>query len=308
MKKTCIGIVILLIVCVNTCGCRNENASTIPVLEEVIQMSDEEATDCLTGYSREELAAAWGEPDPWPFGMAGDWWHYGNNGGYVEVAYGLDTDDDFDMNEIEDYQSVVRSVNIRSDVYTTGLKASDYRVNEFLEQLGEYDTGYADDVCYNVSRKTELSWYGFEVFKFEKSHDAFLLYEGEIYELKSGFGFEGITSFAMADLNGDGSMELYYTVVAGSGNPYGEVGYFDTSAKENVIFDTVFHFPTCMLSMRGEQNGIGIYEGSFDRISSVEMSLTDYGEKLARIHYSGDGIVLEEDMNATNEVLTEVQE
>lgn len=295
MKKVLLSIVLLLITCVNICGCRNEDANTIPALEEVIQMSDEEATDCLAGYSREELAAAWGEPDPWPFGMVGDWWHYGNNGGYVEILYVLDTGGDFDINEIGDYQSVVHSVSIRPDVYTTGLTASDRMVDEFLEQMGEYDTGYADDVCYNVSSQTELLWYGFEVFKFEKSADAFLLYDGEIYELKSGIGFEGITSFALADLNQDGSIELYYTVVAGSGNPYGEVGYFDTAVKENIIFDTVFHFPVCMLAMQGEQDGIGIYEGNFDRISSVEMSLTDYGAKLARIHYSGDEIVLEEE-------------
>lgn len=308
MKKVLVSMILLAIICVNICGCRNENANTIPVLEEVMQMSDEEATDCLTGYSREELAAAWGEPDPWPFGMAGDWWHYGNNGGYVEIRYGLDTGGDFDINEIGDYQSVVCSVSIRSDEYITGLTASDRMVDEFLEQLGEYDTGYADDICYNISSQTELPWYGFEVFKFEKSSDAFLLYDGEIYELESGIGFEGITSFALADLNQDGSIELYYTVVAGSGHPYGEVGYFDMAVKENIIFDTVFHFPVYMLAMQEEQNGIGIYEGSFDRISSVEMSLTGYGKKLARIHYSGGGIVLEEDMNATNEVLTEVQE
>ncbi|MCM1496277.1 MAG: hypothetical protein NC089_10840 [Bacteroides sp.] len=301
MKQIWMGIIVLLLVCVNICGCQNEDVNGIPSLEEVIQMSDEEATDCLAGYSSEELAAAWGEPDPWPYGVVGAWWHYGTSGGYVEVVYGLDIEDSIDVNEAEAYRSVVLSVHIRKDVYTAEIKASDYMVDEFLEQLGEYDTGYADDVCYNVSWHTELSWYGFSVFKFEKSRDAFLLYDGEIYELESGIGFEGITYFAMADLNQDGSMELYYTVVAGSGNSYCEVGYFDTALKENIVFDTVFHFPTNMLAMKGEGNGIDIYEGSYDRISSVEMSLTDYGAKLARIYYSGDEIVLEEETKTLRE-------
>lgn len=299
MQKVWTGIIVLWIMCLNICGCQNEDVNGVPALEEVIRMSDEEATDCLAGYSSEELAAAWGEPDPWLYGVAGDWWHYGNNGGYVTVFYGLDVGNGFDINEIGDYQSVVRSVTVRTpDVYTVDFIASNYMVDEFLEQLGEYDTGYADDVCYNISQSTELSWYGLEVFKFEKSSDAFLLYDGEIYELESGIGFEGITSFALADLNQDGSMELYYTVVAGSGHPYGEVGYFDTAVKENIIFDTVFHFPAYMLAMKGEENSIGIYEGNFERISSVEMSLTDYGVKLAQIYYSGDEIVLEEETEA----------
>lgn len=221
MKKIFICTIVLLIVCVNICGCRRENINGIPTLEEVIGMSD---------------------------------------------------------------------------VYTTGLFASDRKVDEFLEQLGEYDTGYTDDVCYNVSIE-ELARYGFEVFKFEKSRTAFLLYDGEIYVLGSGFGFDGITYFAVADLNRDGSSELYYTLTAGSGNPYAEVGYFDTATKENVIFDTTFHFPPVMgnLCMQGEPDGIGIYEGNFDSVSPVEMSLTSCGAKLAQIRYSGGEIVLEEE-------------
>lgn len=196
------------------------------------------------------------------------------------------------------------NVSISPDIYTTGLSASDRKVDEFLEQLGSYDTGYTDDVCYNVSTE-QLAVYGFEVFKFEKSRISFLLFDGEIYELASGFGFEGITYLAVADLNQDGHGELYFTNMAGSGNPYLEAGYFDTAVKEITVFDTVFHNSSPLYMEGGYAYGedgmvqyetINIYVGDFDIHSSVEMELNISNDPqcMGAIQYDGSRFWLNE--------------
>lgn len=69
-------------------GCREEDAG-IPTLETVGQMSDEEATSCLAGYSQSELYAAWGKPTMCFSGLPGDWWEYGD-GEKVTVYYQME--------------------------------------------------------------------------------------------------------------------------------------------------------------------------------------------------------------------------
>lgn len=70
----------MLIMCIVTAGCANKNTSNIPTLEEMVTMSDEEATECLKGLSREELIAAWGEPSGvYSYGLMSNYWtgYYG---------------------------------------------------------------------------------------------------------------------------------------------------------------------------------------------------------------------------------------
>ncbi len=248
-------------------------------------MSGEEATDCLKDCSREELIDAWGEPAMCLMGLPGDRWITGDYGKEVIVYYSLATEGD-----------LVGSVSITWDVYTIDLYGSDHGVDHFLKQLGEYDTDYEDDVCYNVTWDMLSGQFGFEVFKFEKSRVSFLLYDNDIYELESGFGFEGITYLAAADLNGDGYSELYYTFVAGSGMPYAGVGYFDTATKENTKFTMTEDHRNIMLCMKGTgDNSIGIYKGEFDVESPVRIHLKSHDEEeIAEVSCIDKEIVFEE--------------
>jgi len=266
-------------------GCGNKNTGNIPTLEEVSMMSGEEATDCLKGCSKEELIDVWGEPAVWHMGVIGDRWITGDYGKEVTVLYSF---------TLEEY--LVESVNITWDVYTMDLYESDHGVDHFLKLLGEYDTGYEDDICYNVTWDELSGQFGFEVFKFEKSRAGFLLYDKDIYELEGGFGFEGITYLAVADLNGDGYSELYYTFVAGSGMPYAGVGCFDTATKESTKFTITEDHRDIMLCMKGiSDNSIGIYKAEFDVESPVRIRLKSYDEEeIAEIRCIDGEIIFEE--------------
>ena len=76
---------VLFIICMYMSGCQKKDMSHIPPLENVIEMSDEEINDCLTGCTRDELIDAWGEPSPWIYGRCGDNWILG--GKAVTVFY-----------------------------------------------------------------------------------------------------------------------------------------------------------------------------------------------------------------------------
>lgn len=283
----------LLALCVNLWGCQKKPAGSIPSIEEVTQMSVEEAADLLVGCRRNDLYAAWGSPTMCLSGLPGDWWEYGQYGGEITVYYEFEYYGEYD--EIS-----VTSAGISPDVYTIGLSAWDRKVDRFLRLSGyEGASDYIDDTCYNVSME-QLASYGFEVFQFEKSCAAFLVYDGEVYELGSDAGAGGLTYFAVADLNQDGYSEFYFTYIMDPQQGYSKAGYFDSATREVTIFDTIFYNELCMMGVRGEDEdaglyeAIGIYEGNFDVSSSVNMVLRSHGEALGEICYLEEGFVLEE--------------
>lgn len=63
------------------------------------------------------------------------------------------------------------------------------------------------------------------------------MYDGGVYSIGCCFGGYGITSMALADLNGDNQYELYYTFSWGSGIIRSQIGYFDPVSKEVTILD-----------------------------------------------------------------------
>lgn len=79
MKKrlSLICIAVLIVMLFSICMIwiyRKENTGSIPTLEEVARMSDEEATSCLAGHSRKELYDVWGNPTMCLSGLPGDYW------------------------------------------------------------------------------------------------------------------------------------------------------------------------------------------------------------------------------------------
>ena len=286
----------MLIMCTVTAGCANKNTSNIPTLEEMATMSDEEATECLKGLSREELIAAWGEPSGvYTYGLMSNYWtgYYGEK---VVVFYYSPLEPEAQGSD----SLMAKEVFSIYDVYISSLTASDRNVDKFLKLLGEYDTGYEDDICYNVTWDSLSERFGFEVFKFEKSRAGFLLYDGNVYELESWSGFEGITYLAAGDLNGDGYNELYYTFVAGSGMAYPGVGCFDTATEENTEFTMEDHgdMPLCLVPSK---DGIDVYTAEFEfNQSVVDNRLASKCEKIAVISCNGGEIMVEETAEVSN--------
>ena len=88
MKKRvgliCIAILIVILFSICMIWIYRKMNTSIPTLEEVARMSDEEATSCLAGHTYKELCDAWGYPTMCLSGLPGDWWSLSGDGGKDE--------------------------------------------------------------------------------------------------------------------------------------------------------------------------------------------------------------------------------
>lgn len=127
------------------------------------------------------------------------------------------------------------------------------------------------DTCYNITPPDISERYGFDIFKFNTSCGSFLLYENKIYPLGQCLGGNGVTSFAVADLNADGAFELFFTYSWGSGLHHSYVGYFDSSTKEVIIFD--FRILWRELMLETKHNKLYVYTASYHKNSFVDIEI-----------------------------------
>ena len=129
------------------------------------------------------------------------------------------------------------------------ITSSKERVPEFISKNKNFIPEYDEDECYNITPDFIADNSEFTIFKYDISSEAFIMYDSDVYSIGDGFGFDGITSMALADINKDNQYELYYTFTSGSGMPCAQIGYFDPVSKEDIIFDFVTHFSSLMLTM-----------------------------------------------------------
>jgi hypothetical protein len=100
--------------------------------------------------------------------------------------------------------------------------------------------------------------FGYTVYKHDPSCESFLLFEGESYPIGRGFGGYGITSMALADLDKDGTQELYYTYSWGSGMHRAQVAYFNPVTRKERSFDFA-HINGDMV-LAADASGLTLYE------------------------------------------------
>lgn len=130
------------------------------------------------------------------------------------------------------------------------IRPSDEDVADFLAILGDDAPAmYGDDACYNITPDFIAENSDYRVFKFSQSCASFVLYDGKAYQLGEFLGGTGADSFALADLDGDGAYELYFTFSWGSGFHRSQVGHFDPAAKAVTVFDAAFFNEDCMLTL-----------------------------------------------------------
>jgi len=133
-------------------------------------------------------------------------------------------------------------------------------VDAFLSLQKDYSSGYEEDTCYNIT-PDDIRGSGYQIFKYDASCASFLLYEGAVYPLGEWFGGCGVTSMALADLNGDQAPELYYTYSWGSGLHRSLAAYFDPAAMQSVAFDYT-HMNEDMLVTGNGGGGLSLYAAS----------------------------------------------
>ena len=168
-------------------------------------------------------------------------------------------------------------------------------VDEFMESFREKYGHDGSGNCYNVTPREITDKYGLCIFKFDGDGrgtiygEGFLLYENEIYPLGDSFGGWGLTSFAVADIDHNGSNELYFTYSWGSGIHRSELGYFDMQSKDIIYFDYEYWDYDMILSDKNGMLSICHAEEEFTAGAGIEFTA---GEEIGRIGFVDDEIQL----------------
>ena len=133
--------------------------------------------------------------------------------------------------------ALLEKTNKYDSIDTFALTPTKSGVDEFMAQYSVPQNMYENDELYNITPQEITDKYGFRIFKYKKNCESFLEYNDNIYTLGTGFGGYGTTSFAVADLNNDENIEIYYTFSWGSGMHRSHIGYFDTALSKELGFD-----------------------------------------------------------------------
>lgn len=134
------------------------------------------------------------------------------------------------------------------------ITSSDTQVAVFTAKNKDFITEYEADECYNITPGFIADNSDYAVFKYSKSTQSFIMYDDEVYSIGVCFGGFGITSMALADLDGDGGYELYYTFSWGSGLHRSQIGYFNPADKEIHVFD--YSLPGSDMMLTVNQSGV----------------------------------------------------
>lgn len=176
-------------------------------------------------------------------------------------------------------------------IHVFPLTPSEEGVADFLEMMEAGDK--TDKDWHNVSPNEMTDKYGFRVFK-DDDYMTYLVFEGKIYLLGESFGGLGTNAFAVADLNCDGSEELFFAFSWGSGMHRSQIGYFDSASREVTVFDYAnFHNDMTFVAEAGVLEVRNATVKQFR--SAVDMDVIPQEERVGIITFTDDQFVLEVD-------------
>lgn len=164
-------------------------------------------------------------------------------------------------------------------------------VEDFLSLQQDFKSGYENDTCYNITPDDIKEHSDYRVFKYDNSCASFLLYDGKVYPLGEWFGGLGVTSMALADLDGDQNPELYFTYSWGSGLHRSHAAYFDPVAKQVVVFDYT-NMNEDMIIINNYDGGVSLYAAAISRLDNFvnfDIYKTDF---ISDIEYKDGQITL----------------
>ncbi len=150
-------------------------------------------------------------------------------------------------------------------------------VENFISLQKDYNSGYDTDTCYNITPDYIQKSSNYQVFKYDTSCASFLLYEGDVYQLGEWFGGFGVTSMALADLDGDQKQELYFTYSFGSGLHRSHAAYFDPATKKVIGFNYT-HLNEDMMINANNNGGLSLYSATVKKLDSfvnLDLERTD---------------------------------
>ena len=147
-------------------------------------------------------------------------------------------------------QSRQTSQNSLNGIITFQMSPSKEGAAEFLARSDAPKGSYENDELYNITPQEITDQFGFRIFKYDQNCESYLEYNGNVYTLGTGFGGLGPVSFAVADLNNDGAIEIYFSYSWGSGIHRSQIGYFDSESLEVSDFDISCENKDMVLSVK----------------------------------------------------------
>ena len=132
------------------------------------------------------------------------------------------------------------------------------------------------DKLYNITPKEITDKYGFRLYKFEDNYETYIEYNDSVYLVGEGIGGRGTVSFAVADMDMNGTDELYFTHSYGSGLHIVDIGVFDLSTMKwgsfsSQLKDLITVIETRELTFAVKDNKLEVYTAKILKADSVNM-------------------------------------
>lgn len=174
------------------------------------------------------------------------------------------------------------------------LTSSSRDVDKFIKAAcDKYGIGFIKKnyTPYNITPKEITEKYGFSVFKYGEFDQAYLFYRGDVRGIGKSAGGYGVSSMAIADINGDKYPEIYYTDSHGFGLYITELSYIDlngTYESVNLGHSSVgFEF---ILSVDGDS--LNVFSGSVSEAEEMAAYEYTFDKKLGELGLNEDGEIV----------------
>lgn len=154
--------------------------------------------------------------------------------------------------------------NVFANVSTSAIKGYEDGVEDFLNLSREKSISFESkelENCYNITPDFVKENSEYKIFKFKDTAETYIVYENEIYKIGNNKRDRGTTSFALADINQDEKLELFYTYIwKVSEVSRTNVSYFDPLEKKEVGINKNYVENNAVLINKNEE--LSIYNGT----------------------------------------------
>lgn len=128
--------------------------------------------------------------------------------------------------------------SVYANTSTSSIKGYKDGVEEFLNLAKEQELSFESEElenCYNITPDFVKENSDYKIFKFQDTAETYIIYENQIYKIGNNKRERGTTSFAIADINQDEKLELFYTYIwKVSEVSRTNVSYFDPITKKEI--------------------------------------------------------------------------
>ena len=198
----------------------------------------------------------------------------------------------FVLEKSEDSKNLSKSGfrNIFAISATSSIKGTSEGVEDFLKlaenQKIEFESENLEN-CFNITPDHILQNSNYKIFKFKDTAETYIIFEDVIYKIGNNKRERGTTSFALADINKDDELELFYTYIwKVSDRINSNISYFEPKEKKEYGINKNYSGVNVVLVK--SKNELSVYEATLSRDESyVDFNLNAKLEKDVLISEKG---------------------